>query len=181
MDEFVPADLPINPVVIIPPAIDPLSPKNLPLAPGTARQVLEWIGIRHDIPLISQVSRFDPWKDPLGVIAAYRLARERVPRLQLALAGSMALDDPEGWRRRRRGWNRIRPMRLDRRPAQPAGSSRRLLGGSGVVIIIIIVILVATAILAASRRPDQGETESHERCFPKCVHVSLSARHRLLL
>ena len=48
MDEFVPADLPINPVVIIPPAIDPLSPKNLPLAPGTARQVLEWIGVAFD-------------------------------------------------------------------------------------------------------------------------------------
>src|SRR5439155_7054657 len=66
--------------------------------PRAARQVLEWIGIRLGIPLISQVSRFDPWKDPLGVIAAYRLVRERVPRLQLALAGSMALDDPEGWR-----------------------------------------------------------------------------------
>lgn len=43
------------------------------------------------------MSRFDPWKDPLGVIAAYRLAREEVPALQLALVGSMALDDPEGW------------------------------------------------------------------------------------
>jgi trehalose synthase len=46
---------------------------------------------------VTQVSRFDPFKDPLGVIAAYRLAREEVPGLQLALAGSMALDDPEGW------------------------------------------------------------------------------------
>jgi trehalose synthase len=44
------------------------------------------------------VSRFDPWKDPMGVIAAYRLARRQVPGLQLALVGSMALDDPEGWR-----------------------------------------------------------------------------------
>jgi len=74
-----------------------LSPKNMPLADETARGVLEWIGVELDRPLVSQVSRFDPWKDPLGVIAAYRLAREEVPRLQLAMVGSMALDDPEGW------------------------------------------------------------------------------------
>jgi trehalose synthase len=61
------------------------------------RQVLEWIGVRLDRPLVTQVARFDPWKDPLGVIAAYRLARAQVPNLQLALVGSMALDDPEGW------------------------------------------------------------------------------------
>jgi trehalose synthase len=53
--------------------------------------------VRLDAPLVTQVSRFDPWKDPLGVIEAYRLAREEVPGLQLALVGSMALDDPEGW------------------------------------------------------------------------------------
>ncbi len=97
MREFVPPDLPVARVEIVPPAIDPLSPKNLPLADQTARQVLGWIGVDPDRPLVTQVSRFDPWKDPLGVIAAYRLAREAVPRLQLALVGSMALDDPEGW------------------------------------------------------------------------------------
>jgi trehalose synthase len=43
------------------------------------------------------VSRFDPWKDPLGVIDAYRLVKERRPEVQLALVGSMAHDDPEGW------------------------------------------------------------------------------------
>jgi trehalose synthase len=95
--EFVPPDLPIAKIAVIPPAIDPLSPKNLPLARITATQVLDWIGVRLDSPLVTQVSRFDPWKDPLGVIAAYRLAREEVPGLQLALVGSMALDDPEGW------------------------------------------------------------------------------------
>ncbi len=97
MHEFVPADLPVDRVEIMPPAIDPLSPKNLPLADDTARQVLCWIGVDPGRPLVTQVSRFDPWKDPLGVIAAYRLAREALPRLQLALVGSMALDDPEGW------------------------------------------------------------------------------------
>ena len=97
MAVFVPPDLPIRGVEIIPPAIDPQSPKNLPLPEATARQILQWIGVRLDRPLVTQVSRFDPWKDPLGVVAAYRLAREAVPELQLALVGSMALDDPEGW------------------------------------------------------------------------------------
>ena len=44
-----------------------------------------------------QVSRFDPWKDPLGVIDVYRSVKERVPEVQLVLIGSMAHDDPEGW------------------------------------------------------------------------------------
>jgi trehalose synthase len=95
--EFVPPDLPVGRVATIAPAIDPLSPKNLPLARITAKQVLDWIGVDLDAPLVTQVSRFDPWKDPLGVIDAYRLARDEIPDLQLALVGSMALDDPEGW------------------------------------------------------------------------------------
>ena len=97
MAEFVPPDLPVARVRTIAPAIDPLSPKNLDFSQRTASQILDWIGI--DLPgrLVTQVSRFDRWKDPLGVIAAYRLVREEVPGLQLALVGSMALDDPEGW------------------------------------------------------------------------------------
>ena len=97
MPEFVPPDLPVARVRAIAPAIDPLSPKNLDISDRTASQILDWIGI--DLPgrLVTQVSRFDPWKDPLGVIAAYRLVREEIPDLQLALVGSMALDDPEGW------------------------------------------------------------------------------------
>jgi trehalose synthase len=47
--------------------------------------------------VITQVSRFDPWKDPLGVIEAYRIAKKDVPDLQLVMVGSMAHDDPEGW------------------------------------------------------------------------------------
>jgi trehalose synthase len=97
MREFIPPDLPIARVDIIPPAIDPLSPKNFPLPDTIARDVLEWIGIRTNQPLITQVSRFDAWKDPLGVMAAYRQVREEFPSAQLALVGSMALDDPEGW------------------------------------------------------------------------------------
>jgi trehalose synthase len=97
MPDFVPPDLPVARVRTIAPAIDPLSPKNLDIPDHTASQILDWIGI--DLPgrLITQVSRFDPWKDPFGVIAAYQLVREEIPDVQLALVGSMALDDPEGW------------------------------------------------------------------------------------
>ena len=97
LDDFVPPNLPVAHVQVIPPAIDPLSPKNRPLDEATAREILAWLGVSLDRPLITQISRFDPWKDPLGVIRAYRLAREQVPNLQLVLAGSMAMDDPEGW------------------------------------------------------------------------------------
>ncbi len=97
MPEFVPPDLPIGRVEAIAPAIDPLSPKNLELGLDTARQILDWIGVQLPGRLVTQVSRFDAWKDPLGVLAAYRLVREEIPDLQLALVGSMALDDPEGW------------------------------------------------------------------------------------
>jgi trehalose synthase len=99
---FVPPDLPVQRVEVVPPAIDPESPKNLELGTVLTARVLEWIGIETRCPLIAQVSRFDPWKDPLGVIATYRLVREEVPDLQLALVGSMALDDPEAWEMFRR-------------------------------------------------------------------------------
>jgi trehalose synthase len=58
---------------------------------------LGWLGVELDKPLVAQVSRFVPWKDQPGVIEAYRLVKEEVPDLKLALVGSMALDDPEGW------------------------------------------------------------------------------------
>lgn len=82
---------------IVPPAIDPLAPKNMALSPEDASYVCQQFGIDVDRPLLCQVSRFDPWKDPLGVIDAYRLVKEEIPDVQLALVGSMASDDPEGW------------------------------------------------------------------------------------
>ncbi len=97
MPEFVPPDLPIARVRTIAPAIDPLSPKNLDFSAHTVSQILDWIGVELPGRLVTQVSRFDRWKDPFGVIAAYRLVREEVRGLQLALVGSMALDDPEAW------------------------------------------------------------------------------------
>jgi len=97
MDEFVPPELRKRNIQIIPPGIDPLSPKNLSLPDDLCRRILRWAGIDPRRPLLTQVSRFDPWKDPLGVIRIYRQAREQVPGLQLALLGSMATDDPEAW------------------------------------------------------------------------------------
>ncbi len=96
LDQYVPAGLDGG-VRIVPPAIDPLSPKNMALSPEDAAFVCDQFGIDVDRPLICQVSRFDPWKDPIGVIDAYRLVTERLPDVQLALVGSMATDDPEGW------------------------------------------------------------------------------------
>ncbi len=95
--DFIPPRLPIRDVHVYAPAIDPLSPKNFPLPVDLARHVLEWIGIRTHRPLVTQVGRFDRWKDPLGVVHAYQRVRPHVPDLQLALVGSLALDDPEGW------------------------------------------------------------------------------------
>jgi trehalose synthase len=97
LDRFVPPDFPVKRVEVIPPAIDPESPKNVELDLHLSRRLVQWVGVELDRPLISQISRFDSWKDPLGVIAAYRLVKQEVPDLQLALVGAMALDDPEGW------------------------------------------------------------------------------------
>jgi trehalose synthase len=84
-------------VSIIPPAIDPLSPKNTHLDPEAVREILAAYNIDPERPLVTQVSRFDPWKDPVGVIDAFREAEEEVPEAQLILVGSMAEDDPEAW------------------------------------------------------------------------------------
>jgi trehalose synthase len=82
---------------IIPPTIDPLAPKNAAMSAGAAREIVAGFGIDVGRPLITQVSRFDPWKDPLGVIDAYRIVKQQILDVQLALVGSMASDDPEGW------------------------------------------------------------------------------------
>jgi len=83
-----------NLIFPITPSIDPFSDKNKELEPEYAREIVEKF-IPLDKPLITQVSRFDPWKDPLGVIDAYRIVREKIP-IRLALIGSLAHDDPEG-------------------------------------------------------------------------------------
>ena len=97
MDEYASPDLPRDKIAVMPPAIDPLSPKNLPLSKELCRKIVSWVGISTERPLICQVSRFDPWKDPLGVLEVYRMVRKHVPGLQLALLGHLAMDDPQGW------------------------------------------------------------------------------------
>jgi trehalose synthase len=84
-------------VHIVPPAIDPLAPKNMALSLEDAEFVCAQFGIDVERPVLCQVSRFDPWKDPIGVIDAYRIVKAARPDVQLALVGSMASDDPEGW------------------------------------------------------------------------------------
>jgi trehalose synthase len=97
MEQYVPQHVPLKEAFIWPPAIDPLTPKNMALSPADAEYVVDQFGIHLGRPLLTQISRFDPWKDPLGVIDAYRMVRQTHPDVQLALVGSMASDDPEGW------------------------------------------------------------------------------------
>jgi trehalose synthase len=94
---YVPAIDGLPAAYIWPPAIDPLTPKNMALSREDAAYIVDQFGIDVDRPLLTQVSRFDPWKDPLGVIDAYREVKRTYPAIQLALVGSMAHDDPEGW------------------------------------------------------------------------------------
>jgi trehalose synthase len=77
------------------PSIDPLSDKNRDLEPEIIDQVLERLHIPQDKPIITQISRFDHLKDPIGVIDAYRMAKRHVD-CRLVLAGGGASDDPEG-------------------------------------------------------------------------------------
>ncbi len=97
MDKFIPRDLRVPHIATMAPAIDAFSAKNMPLPRALCREMTDNLGIDRERPLILQVSRFDPWKDPFGVIRIYQLAREKLPGLQLALVGSLAGDDPEGW------------------------------------------------------------------------------------
>jgi trehalose synthase len=93
--DYVPAGLTV-PVVEVAPTIDPLAPKNMALSPEDAAYIVRQFGIDIERPLLLQVSRFDPWKDPLGVVDVYRAVKDQRD-VQLALVGSMASDDPEGW------------------------------------------------------------------------------------
>ena len=83
---------------VIPPAIDPFATKNMELSADLCKRALTDSGVDASRPLLVQVSRFDPWKDPMGAIEAYRLVKKEIPGTQLALIGAMAGDDPEGWR-----------------------------------------------------------------------------------
>ncbi|MCF6157374.1 MAG: glycosyl transferase family 1 [wastewater metagenome] len=97
MKQFVPPDLNTPLLSTIPPAIDPFTSKNIGVDIEVCKTIVAEFGIDLNRPLLLQVSRFDPWKDPLGVLEVYRRVKETIPGLQLAYIGSMADDDPEGW------------------------------------------------------------------------------------
>jgi trehalose synthase len=95
MPQFVRPDLKQK-VLIQAPTIDPFSEKNREMPIDEAREVVRRFRVDPGRPMLLQVSRFDPWKDPLGVIDAYRLVKKEVPAVQLVMIGSLADDDPEG-------------------------------------------------------------------------------------
>ncbi len=97
MEQYIPEPLKSKKAAIIPPSIDPLSDKNKPLSEDDVAKTLDKFGVNPEKPTITQVSRYDPWKDPLGVIDVYRIVKKEIPDLQLLLIACMASDDPEGW------------------------------------------------------------------------------------
>jgi trehalose synthase len=107
LKDFAPDSLSMDRVVEAWPSIDPLSVKNLDMPMPFAEELCRQYGVDVHRPIVCQVSRYDPWKDPLGVIHAFRVVREKVTDAQLLLAGSMATDDPEGFR----VWERVQEER----------------------------------------------------------------------
>ena len=96
LKDYVLSSMPPTKTTIMPVAIDPLDDKNRSISPAEARMTVAGYGIDLNKPLIVQISRFDPWKDQPGVVAAWRLAKRKIPDLQLVLMGDAASDDPEG-------------------------------------------------------------------------------------
>lgn len=94
-EKYMSRHLPIERRVIYP-AIDPLSSKNKELSEKDIAKYLAKFGIPTDKPLITQISRFDVWKDPDGVVRVFDLVRKKVDA-RLVLCGSMSVDDPEAW------------------------------------------------------------------------------------
>ncbi len=94
-EQYVQKDLPLS-YTIIEPAIDPLSSKNKEIPDDLIERTLAKYGVPTDKPLITQISRFDKWKDPEGLIEVHRLVQKEID-CRLVLCGSMASDDPEGW------------------------------------------------------------------------------------
>ncbi len=92
-EQYVKQALPVDQRIMFP-AINPLIPKNREISPKTILQYIKKAGIPTDKPVITQVSRLDPWKDPEGVIDAFELVREKVD-CRLVLCYNVATDDPE--------------------------------------------------------------------------------------
>ncbi len=95
-DIYKPNWLPNQKTAVAMPAIDPFTVKNQFMSKSEAERILALYGLNADQPIVSQVSRFDPWKDPLGTMKAYYLAKNEIYNLQLILAGIFqAYDDPQ--------------------------------------------------------------------------------------
>lgn len=97
MDNFKERNIPetIMPQYVIRPSIDPLNLKNKQISTSTISKYLSKSGIDQEKPILCQVSRFDKWKDPEGMIEIFKLVKKKID-CQLILVGSMASDDPEG-------------------------------------------------------------------------------------
>lgn len=96
LKDYAHSDFSSEKLSFITPVIDPLSEKNKAMRRDDALELLKKYGIDVKRPFVSQISRYDPWKDPIGVIDAFMMAKEEIPDLQLILTAQMADDDPEG-------------------------------------------------------------------------------------
>lgn len=95
--EYIHPETPTPIKYVMPPSIDPLSDKNKELEWSVVEKILNKFGVDPEKPILLQVARFDPWKDPFAAIDVYRLVKKKFPDTQLLLITSMATDDPEGW------------------------------------------------------------------------------------
>lgn len=95
--QYVVPSLAVPIISIMPPAINPLNDKNRELTDSEIAEILQRFDIKPDKPIITQVGRFDPWKDPTGAVDVYRIVKKQFPGAQLLLIAGMATDDPEGW------------------------------------------------------------------------------------
>ncbi|MCL5256232.1 MAG: glycosyltransferase [Chloroflexi bacterium] len=97
VDRYAKLDLRTPKVAVFPPGIDPISTKNMSLSQEAITETLHRHGVVADHPLITQVCSFDFWRDPAGLIEAYKIAKQDVEDLQLALIASMTSEMLQGW------------------------------------------------------------------------------------
>jgi trehalose synthase len=97
LKEYIHPETPTRIKYVMPPSIDPLSDKNREIPWSFIERTLNRYGIDPEKPILLQVARFDPWKDPFAAIDVYRIVKREIPDTQLLLVTAMATDDPEGW------------------------------------------------------------------------------------
>jgi trehalose synthase len=97
LKEYIKSPLEVKKIAFITPSIDPLSAKNIIPEKRVQVDIARRYGVDESRPIMLQVSRFDPWKDPLGLVDCYREVKNTRRDVQLVYLASMADDDPEGW------------------------------------------------------------------------------------